>query len=72
MNWIEACCQVVAAKSKSFVADLRAVSTVEYALMVVAVIAAVGGVAALLAGAFNDMFTDLSTELGSAVTSVTT
>lgn len=40
--------------------------------MVVAVIAAVGGVAALLGGAFDDMFTDLSKELASAVTSVAT
>ena len=52
--------------------DIRGVSTVEYALMVVAVIAAVGGVAALLGGAFDDMFEDLSKEIGTAVTAVST
>ena len=56
----------------AFLNDVRGVSTVEYALMVVAVIAAVGGVAALLGGAFEDMFDDLSKEIGTAVDNVTT
>lgn len=46
-----------------FVKDTRAVSTVEYALIVVAVVAIVGAAAAVLGGAFDTLFDDLGAEL---------
>ena len=52
--------------------DIRGVSTVEYALIVVAVIAIVGVAAALLGDAFETTFSDLSermTNAGDAVAS---
>ena len=52
---------------KRFFKESRAVSTVEYALIVVAVIAIVGGAAAILGGAFKGLFTELKTEMGGAV-----
>lgn len=51
-----------------FAADLRGVSTVEYALIVVAIIGIVGAAAALLGGAFDTMFTTLSGRMTAAVT----
>ena len=55
---------------KRFFKESRAVSTVEYALIVVAVIAIVGGAAALLGGAFKDLFTNLETEMDGSVAAV--
>lgn len=52
---------------KRFFKESRAVSTVEYALIVVAVIAIVGGAAALLGGAFKGLFENLKTEMQTAV-----
>lgn len=49
-----------------FAADLRGVSTVEYALIVVALIGIVGAGAVLLGGAFGGLFDDLSAQMGSA------
>ena len=52
--------------------DIRGVSTVEYALIVVAVIAIVGVAAGLLGDAFETTFEDLSermTDAGAAVSS---
>ena len=46
-----------------YVADLRGVSTVEYALIVVAIIGIVGVGAGILGGAFDSLFTDLSTRM---------
>ena len=54
-------------KLAAFVADLRGVSTVEYALMVVAIIAAVALAAGLLGNAFEELFTDLSDEMTTGV-----
>ena len=52
---------------KRFFKESRAVSTVEYALIVVAVIAIVGGAAALLGGAFKDLFEDLEDKMEGSV-----
>lgn len=46
-----------------FLADLRGVSTVEYALIVVAIIGIIGAGAAVLGGAFGDLFDDLSEQM---------
>ena len=46
-----------------FLADLRGVSTVEYALIVVAIIGIIGAGAAVLGGAFGDLFEDLSDQM---------
>ena len=56
---------------KRFFKESRAVSTVEYALIVVAVIAIVGAAAALLGGAFKDLFGDLTNEMAGAVDETT-
>ena len=53
-----------------FVEDRSGVSTVEYALIVVAVIGIVGIGAGLLTNAFEDLFGDLATEMGGAVDAV--
>lgn len=50
-----------------FVKDPRAVSTVEYALIVIAVIAIVGAAAAMLGGAFDQLFDDLETEINAGI-----
>lgn len=55
-------CQVV-----RFAKDPRAVSTVEYALIVIAVIAIVGVAAGMLGGAFQNLFNDLGEELSNGV-----
>ncbi len=57
----------MAARLTAFVADLRGVSTVEYALMVVAIIAAVALAAGFLGDAFEDLFKDLSGEMTTGV-----
>lgn len=46
-----------------FAADLRGVSTVEYALIVVAIIGIIGAGALVLGGAFGDLFDDLSDQM---------
>ena len=51
-----------------FAVDLRGVSTVEYALIVVGIIGIVGAAVVILSGAFTDMFTELSGRMTSAVT----
>ena len=53
MDLISKSAACIAAKVTAFVADLRGVSTVEYALMVVGIVAAV----ALAAGLLGDAFT---------------
>lgn len=60
----------MAARLTAFVADLRGVSTVEYALMVVAIIAAVALAAGFLGDAFEDLFKDLSAEMTTGVGTV--
>ena len=55
-----------------FVRDRAGVSTVEYALIVVAVIAIVGAGAGMLAGAFDTLFTNLDTQMDAAPAAVTT
>ena len=60
----------LAARFNAFVADLRGVSTVEYALMVVAIIAAVALAAGFLGDAFEELFKDLSKEMTTGVGSV--
>ena len=47
--------------------ETRAVSTVEYALIVVAVIAIIGVAAGVMNEAFDDLFKDLKTEMSNAV-----
>ena len=51
-----------------FLADLRGVSTVEYALIVVGIIGIVGAAVVLLGGAFDEMFDQLSERMTAAVT----
>lgn len=46
-----------------FLADLRGVSTVEYALIVVAIIGIIGAGAAVLGGAFGELFDNLSDQM---------
>ena len=53
-----------------FLRDRRGVSTVEYALIVVAVIAVVGLVAGTMADAFQDLFNDLSNEMSTGISDV--
>ena len=50
----------------AFLYSRRAVSTVEYALITIAVVSIVGGAIALLAGAFDGLFADLNAELNTA------
>ena len=58
------------ARLTAFVADLRGVSTVEYALMVVAIMAAVALAAGFLGDAFSELFKDLSEEMTTGIGSV--
>ena len=51
-----------------FAVDLRGVSTVEYALIVVGIIGIVGAAVIVLSGAFTQMFEDLSGKMTAAVT----
>ena len=55
---------------KCFLLDRRGVSTVEYALIVVAIIAIVGVVAAQLSDAFGELMTDLTADLEGATEAV--
>lgn len=47
--------------------ETRAVSTVEYALIVVAVIAIIGVAAGIMNNAFKELFNDLKDEMNTAV-----
>lgn len=58
----------MSARAAKFAADLRGVSTVEYALIVVGIIGIVGAGVVLLGGAFTQMFTELSGRMTAAVT----
>lgn len=49
-----------------FLLDVRGVSTVEYALIVVAIIAIVSAAAVMLSGAFESTFEDLSDRMTAA------
>lgn len=51
-----------------FLADLRGVSTVEYALIVVGIIGIVGAASLLLGGAFTEMFEQLSEKMTAGIT----
>ena len=53
-------------QTKAFLAVKRAVSTVEYALIVVAVVAVVGAGAAVLGGAFSGLFGELKKDIVAA------
>ena len=55
-----------------FIDDKWGVSTVEYALIVVAVIGVVGVGAASLSGAFDTLFDDLTDEIAAASATVST
>ncbi len=70
MELISKHASTIAAKLTAFVADLRGVSTVEYALMVVAIIAAVALAAGFLGDAFDQLFKDLSDEMTTGVGTV--
>ncbi|MDE0658802.1 MAG: hypothetical protein OXI79_04040 [Gammaproteobacteria bacterium] len=54
------------ARAKAFLAVKRAVSTVEYALIVVAVVAVVGAGAAILGGAFKGLFEEMEDQMEAA------
>ena len=58
------------ARTKAFLAVKRAVSTVEYALIVVAVVAVVGTGAAILGGAFKGLFEEMEDQMEAAEKSV--
>ena len=66
----DALCRV-AAKVRAFLGDTRGVSTVEYALIVVAVVAIIGVAAAVLNTAFDELFGDLSNLLNTSVQTTT-
>lgn len=53
-----------------FLGDERAVSTVEYALIVVAIIAILGVAAGALGGAFGTLFNNLADEMNSGFNNV--
>ena len=53
-----------------FIEDKTGVSAVEYSLIIVAVIAIIGAGAAILGGAFKDLFQDLSGDMDGAATAV--
>ena len=72
MDLISKSVACIAAKVTAFVADLRGVSTVEYALMVVGIVAAVALAAGFLGDAFTELFKDLSTEMTTGVGKVQT
>ena len=61
---------ILSRKAIGFGKDERGASMIEYALMVVAIIAAVGAGVAVLQGGFDDLFADLSGELTGAVAAV--
>ncbi|MDE0225712.1 MAG: hypothetical protein OXP28_11300 [Gammaproteobacteria bacterium] len=67
MEWMLRNVARIAAKVSAFMADIRGVSTVEYALMVVAIIAAVALAAGFLGNAFEELFKDLSDEMTTGV-----
>lgn len=64
---------VVSAQGRllAFVQGRGGVSTVEYALITIAVISIVGGSIAILGGSFQDLFDDLGTELDNAQSAAT-
>ncbi|MCY3819778.1 MAG: hypothetical protein OXH52_10525 [Gammaproteobacteria bacterium] len=72
MELISKCASCVAAKITAFFADLKGVSTVEYALMIVAIIGAVALAATFLGDAFEGLFKDLSEEMTKGVSKVAT
>ncbi|MCY4012155.1 MAG: hypothetical protein OXG82_05500 [Gammaproteobacteria bacterium] len=55
-----------------YLRETKAVSTVEYALIVVAVVAIIGAAAATLSGAFEELFNDFGNEIENTLTNVTT
>ena len=55
-----------------FVKDKSGVSAVEYALIIVAIVAVVGGGVTILGGGFKSLFQEVSTEMSTAVQSVAT
>ena len=57
----------LASAVRSFIADTRGVSTVEYALIIVAVVAIIGVAAATLNDTFVTLFGNLQAELEGAV-----
>lgn len=63
---------VLSRKASGFGKDERGASMVEYALMVVAIVAIVGAGVAVLQGGFDDLFADLTSELAGAVAAVST
>lgn len=68
MNFIRKQFSRLSVLAAKFATDLRGVSTVEYALIVVGIIGIVGAGVALLGGAFTSMFTELSARMTAAVT----
>lgn len=72
--WVRTRCVIgrAAGRVRAFFAESRAVSTVEYALIVVAVIAIVGVGAGMLSGAFKGLFTELTDTMADAPGEVTT
>ena len=53
-----------------FVKDKNGVSAVEYALIIVAIVAVVGGGVAILGEGFKDLFQDVSTQMQNAASDI--
>ena len=70
MDFLKRTLYYTIASVKSFLLDRHGVSTVEYALIVVAIIAIVGVVAAQLSGAFDLLMDDLEGEMTAATDAV--
>ena len=66
MNYLKSLAQRLQARAMCFLLDVRGVSTVEYALIVVAVIAIIGVAAGMLGDAFETTFEDLSDRMTDA------
>ena len=70
MNPIQRIWNFAASKGRRFSRDQRGVSTVEYALIVVAIIAILGVAAATLGDAFEGLMGDLTDQMNNASANV--
>lgn len=66
MNYLKSLIRRIQARAMCFLLDVRGVSTVEYALIVVAIIAILGVAATMLGDAFETTFEDLSDRMTNA------
>ena len=70
MAYLKSFARRLQAQAMRFLLDVRGVSTVEYALIVVAIIAVVAVAAGLLGDAFTTTFADLSSRMTDAADEV--